>query len=367
MSSRARDRSPARTAGWRGGRGWSGRWAGPDSPRAAPPIDPIGDTAAGGAAPDRARSRARWWRRCRARGSGSRPRRSPGGAGGPGWRTGDRERAPPPRSHSTPRAPLRGSGRRFPPAGGPPRAPRRAPRPDARLPPGRATRGSEALRRGRSRSGAGPGTSGASAGRRAWVRSDQGGGRPRGPERCERGDPGGELLPPRPGELVVAGAAPGRRHPPFGLDPPLELETLEGGVEGAFLDPERVAGEPPDVLGDAVAVQGPEREGLEEQEVEGAGKEVDLEGIPRRSHRLQIHRCAMGSEPIRARAPRQACAPAAPAARAPAAPSPAMFSCAVGPEPGASMTDVRSEEHTSELQSHSFISYAVFCLKKKKT
>src|ERR1051326_9345383 len=28
---------------------------------------------------------------------------------------------------------------------------------------------------------------------------------------------------------------------------------------------------------------------------------------------------------------------------------------------------VRSEEHTSELQSHSFISYAVFCLKKNKT
>ena len=27
--------------------------------------------------------------------------------------------------------------------------------------------------------------------------------------------------------------------------------------------------------------------------------------------------------------------------------------------------DFRSEEHTSELQSHSFISYAVFCLKKK--
>ena len=29
-------------------------------------------------------------------------------------------------------------------------------------------------------------------------------------------------------------------------------------------------------------------------------------------------------------------------------------------------TSPRSEEHTSELQSHSFISYAVFCLKKKK-
>src|ERR1051326_9631681 len=29
-------------------------------------------------------------------------------------------------------------------------------------------------------------------------------------------------------------------------------------------------------------------------------------------------------------------------------------------------SSARSEEHTSELQSHSFISYAVFCLKKKK-
>ena len=30
------------------------------------------------------------------------------------------------------------------------------------------------------------------------------------------------------------------------------------------------------------------------------------------------------------------------------------------------INEIRSEEHTSELQSHSFISYAVFCLKKKK-
>ena len=30
------------------------------------------------------------------------------------------------------------------------------------------------------------------------------------------------------------------------------------------------------------------------------------------------------------------------------------------------LDDLRSEEHTSELQSHSFSSYAVFCLKKKK-
>ena len=31
------------------------------------------------------------------------------------------------------------------------------------------------------------------------------------------------------------------------------------------------------------------------------------------------------------------------------------------------LAENRSEEHTSELQSHSFISYAVFCLKKKNT
>ena len=34
--------------------------------------------------------------------------------------------------------------------------------------------------------------------------------------------------------------------------------------------------------------------------------------------------------------------------------------------PGFERVGFRSEEHTSELQSHSFISYAVFCLKKKK-
>src|ERR1051326_6710200 len=34
---------------------------------------------------------------------------------------------------------------------------------------------------------------------------------------------------------------------------------------------------------------------------------------------------------------------------------------------GLAKTSHRSEEHTSELQSHSFISYAVFCLKKNNT
>src|SRR6188474_3771260 len=41
---------------------------------------------------------------------------------------------------------------------------------------------------------------------------------------------------------------------------------------------------------------------------------------------------------------------------------------AVGPAPrrGGSLETPRSEEHTSELQSRNDISYAVFCLKKKK-
>src|SRR5881296_4791222 len=36
------------------------------------------------------------------------------------------------------------------------------------------------------------------------------------------------------------------------------------------------------------------------------------------------------------------------------------------PAPKAGLAHVRSEEHTSELQSHSNTSYAVFCLKKKQ-
>src|SRR3546814_6795911 len=43
---------------------------------------------------------------------------------------------------------------------------------------------------------------------------------------------------------------------------------------------------------------------------------------------------------------------------------PVRRSCTPGPRP--TQSDHRSEEHTSELQSLMRISYAVFCLKKKK-
>ena len=39
---------------------------------------------------------------------------------------------------------------------------------------------------------------------------------------------------------------------------------------------------------------------------------------------------------------------------------------ALGRAPRMALVVARSEEHTSELQSHDDISYAVFCLKKKK-
>src|SRR5213080_78987 len=43
-----------------------------------------------------------------------------------------------------------------------------------------------------------------------------------------------------------------------------------------------------------------------------------------------------------------------------------VLAASAGPERDTAIDNWRSEEHTSELQSHSGISYAVFCLKKKK-
>src|SRR5213596_4394720 len=54
------------------------------------------------------------------------------------------------------------------------------------------------------------------------------------------------------------------------------------------------------------------------------------------------------------------CFRAAAGSRARAAPEPARAACSRAP------CRRRSEEHTSELQSHGLISYAVFCLKQKK-
>src|SRR3546814_6193103 len=78
--------------------------------------------------------------------------------------------------------------------------------------------------------------------------------------------------------------------------------------------------------------------------------------------------CRSGSEKVLGQAPcsiasspsSQAGSPGSPAGRRPSSSRPSSSSC--GPSRGRS----RSEEHTSELQSLMRISYAVFCLKKKK-
>src|SRR3546814_1074626 len=71
-----------------------------------------------------------------------------------------------------------------------------------------------------------------------------------------------------------------------------------------------------------------------------------------RSYRLRRPQCSFSSRCGKATAPPERCR---------ATPPIASCSASAGAGPG------RSEEHTSELQSLMRISYAVFCLKKKKT
>lgn len=71
---------------------------------------------------------------------------------------------------------------------------------------------------------------------------------------------GGELLATGGGEGVVAGATVGVRPAPFGFDPALQEEALEGGVQRAFFDGEDFVGQSFDGERDAVAVERSARE-----------------------------------------------------------------------------------------------------------
>ena len=64
--------------------------------------------------------------------------------------------------------------------------------------------------------------------------------------------------------------------------------ALASQARKSLLDPEDVCRQPLDLLGNAVAMQGADREGLENQQVEGAGQEFG----PRRAgcHSSSIHR-----------------------------------------------------------------------------
>jgi hypothetical protein len=88
----------------------------------------------------------------------------------------------------------------------------------------------------------------------------------------------GELVAAGGGELVELGALAFVGEGPFGGDPALGFEAVEGGVEGAGFDLEDVLGGLFDVLGDGVSVGGAEEEGAEDEEVERALEEVEARG-----------------------------------------------------------------------------------------
>src|SRR5687768_9936397 len=85
---------------------------------------------------------------------------------------------------------------------------------------------------------------------------------------------------PAPGarELVVLRPPPVLGGAPLALDPPLLLEPLEGRVERALADVQRVARELLDPLRDGPPVHGLERQRLEDQQVQRAADDVGLGG-----------------------------------------------------------------------------------------
>ena len=79
--------------------------------------------------------------------------------------------------------------------------------------------------------------------------------------------------PPGVGQPVVLGAAPVLALAPFRLDEPLVLEPVEGRIERALRHVQGLSRHLPDAEQHPVAVQAVERDGLEDQEVEGAGEQ----------------------------------------------------------------------------------------------
>ena len=70
------------------------------------------------------------------------------------------------------------------------------------------------------------------------------------------------------GEFVKLGAAIVLRRAPVGLEQALTHEAKESGIEGALFDQQRITGDLSDAQEDAVAMQGAERDGSEDEEIE---------------------------------------------------------------------------------------------------
>src|SRR5688500_2809587 len=89
-----------------------------------------------------------------------------------------------------------------------------------------------------------------------------------------------ELLPAGGSERVVPGASPVLGHPPLGGDPPLALQAVQRGVQGALIHEQHIAGPLLDALGDSPPVHRRELQRLEHQHVERPLQEIALRLVP---------------------------------------------------------------------------------------
>src|SRR5689334_18463442 len=87
---------------------------------------------------------------------------------------------------------------------------------------------------------------------------------------------GGELAPAGGGELVELRLAISLRVSPLCSEPSLLLHAMERGVERAFGDLQALSGDLLNPAEHGEAVHGTPAQGLEDEEVEGAAKEVEI-------------------------------------------------------------------------------------------
>src|SRR5215468_3168996 len=75
------------------------------------------------------------------------------------------------------------------------------------------------------------------------------------------------------GQAVELGAAIVFGRAPFGVEQSLHLQAVQRWIERALFDIERAVGDLPDAQQHAVTVKRSERDGFEDQQIEGSGKE----------------------------------------------------------------------------------------------
>jgi hypothetical protein len=78
------------------------------------------------------------------------------------------------------------------------------------------------------------------------------------------------------GQFVILGATVVVGSAPTCFEKSLADEAEQGGIEGALFDEEGPVGNLFNAEKDAVAMEGAERDGFEDEEIEGAGEKVGL-------------------------------------------------------------------------------------------